>query len=96
MPRHFTTTNEATQLRDLEAQAALARSLGITEPQPITLPEPPQDINAKFAAHFHEISTEAVEATNHPATTMPHTNPSAQPTAMANQGGSTTEQAVLL
>jgi len=91
MPRCFITTNEASQLWELEAQAALARSLGITKPQPVTLPEPPQDINAKFAARFHEISTEAVKATNHQATTMPHTNPSVRPTATANQGGSTTE-----
>ena len=91
MSRSFTTTNEDTQLWELEAQAALARSLGITEPQPVTLPKPPQDINAEFAACFHEISTEAVKATNHQATTMPHTNPSARPTATANQGGITTE-----
>ena len=91
MPRCFTTTNEAAQLRELEAKAALARSLGITEPQPVTLPEPPQDINTEFASCFHEISTEAVKATNHQATTTPHTNPSVRPTATVNQGGSTTE-----
>ena len=82
MPHHFTTTNEAAQLRELESQAALARSLGITKPQPIILPEPPQDINTEWPACLDEVS---VEAANHTATTTPLTNTS------GSQGGGTTE-----
>jgi len=91
MPHHFTTTNEADQLRELEAQAALARSFGITKPQPVTLPELPQNINTEFTACFHEVSTEAAKATNHTAITTPHINHSPLLTAGANQEGGTAE-----
>jgi hypothetical protein len=91
MPRRFTTTNEAAQLWELDAQAAIACSLGITKPQPVTLPEPPQDIITKFATCFDVVSMEATKATNHTGTIMPHTNPSVLLTAVANQGGGTAE-----